>query len=137
MRDGFTSQATIDRPTAEVWSFLTDWSNAGEWMNGVEDLSGPVEAGATLTFTWRRNRRTTDVVAVDPGRSITLRSRQSGATADYTYTLTPVGDATDARLDATCVLRGPIRLGGPVIRFMMKRTDGGQMPALKRAIESS
>jgi hypothetical protein len=57
-------------------------------MSGVDALraQGPTEIDTTLIFTTRGKERTGQIAALNPGRSITLRSVQGGVTADYVYT---------------------------------------------------
>ena len=80
-----TAETTIDRPVDTVWARLIDWASAARWMPGVDELRahGPTAAGTTLVFTTRGKERTGRIAALDPGRSITLRSIQGGVTADY------------------------------------------------------
>ena len=80
-------------------------------------------------FTTRDKQRTGQIAAVDPGRSITLRSIQGGVTADYVYTCAPLGDGTRMRLVAMCSITGPLRVLGPLIRYAIRRADGGQLDA--------
>ena len=94
--------------------------------------------GAVLTFHARGKERTSEIVALDPGCSITLRSVQGGVSADYVYGLTLLGDDhCEATLSAACNMTGAWRLLGPIIRPAMKRSDSGQMDALKRVVEAS
>jgi carbon monoxide dehydrogenase subunit G len=138
MPNGFAATATIERPAAEVWSVLTDWSRAGEWMSGIGEMTGETEPGATLTFRARGKNRMTKVVALEPGRTLTLRSTQGGVRADYEYTLMPLDDGrTEATLSAECVMAGTAwRLFGGIIRSAMRRADSGQMDALKHVVEA-
>ncbi len=140
MQQAFDVQTTIDQPIDKAWDALTDWSDAPQWMKGVDSLTanGPTEPGTALTFRARGKDRSSEIVTVDPGRSVTLRSRQGGVTADYRYTLTAVDDTTTtARLVAGCETDGFLwNLIGPVLRLMMSRTDRDQMDAFKVYAES-
>ena len=80
-------------------------------------------------FTTRGKERTGEIAALDPGRSITLRSVQGGVTADYVYTCTAYGDGTRVRLVADCRMTGPMRLLSPMIRSAIRRADSGQLGA--------
>ena len=87
MTEVFAAETTIDRPVDAVWARLIDWDTAARWMSGVDALRahGPTATGTTLVFTTRGKERTGQIAALDPGRSITLRSIQGGVTADYVY----------------------------------------------------
>jgi carbon monoxide dehydrogenase subunit G len=131
MTEVFTAETTIDRPVDAVWARLIDWDFATEWMSGVEALRahGPTAVGTTLVFTTRGKERTGQIAALDPGRSITLRSLQGGVTADYVYVCARHGDSTRVSLVADCRITGPVRLLGPVIRSAIRRADSGQLDA--------
>jgi carbon monoxide dehydrogenase subunit G len=137
MTDVFTAETTIDRPVDAVWARLIDWDNAARWMPGVEALhaDGPTATGTTLVFTARGKQRTSEIAALDPGRSITLRSTQGGVVADYVYTCTRHGEGTRVRLVAGCRMTGPVRLLGPVIRAAIRKADSGQLTAFAATFE--
>lgn len=131
MTEAFSAETTIDRPVEEVWERLVDWDEAARWMSGVEGLraQGPTVVGTALVFTSRGKQRSSQIAAMDPGRSITLRSTQGGVTADYVYACAPHGDGTRVSLVADCRMSGPVRLLGPVIRSAIRKADGGQLDA--------
>jgi carbon monoxide dehydrogenase subunit G len=131
MTVAFTAATTIGHPTGQVWDRLVDWGSAAKWMPGVDALraEGPVAAGTTLVFTARGKERHGNIVAVDPGRSVTLRSIQGGVTADYAYECLDEGQGTRVSLVADCSVTGPMRLLGPLIRLAIRRADGGQLDA--------
>ena len=141
MGNGFRSSEHIHRPVEEVWAILTDWGHAPQWMNGIDEMSGPdpqsVAEGATVRFRARGADRESTVAVWSPPRRLVLRSRQGGVTATYKYTCEPEEDGTRVTLQAGCEMRGlGWRLIGPLIRYLMKRSDGGQIAALKRLLES-
>jgi carbon monoxide dehydrogenase subunit G len=131
MTEVFTALTTIDRPVAAVWARLVDWDGAARWMSGVDALraDGPTATGTTLVFTTRGKQRTGQIAALDPGRSITLRSVQGGVTADYVYTCARYGEGTRVSLMADCTVTGPVRLLSPMIRSAIRRADSGQLNA--------
>lgn len=131
MTEVFTADTTIDRPVDVVWARLIDWDFAARWMPGVDALraQGPTEIGTKLTFTTRGKERAGQIAALDPGRSITLRSVQGGVTADYVYRCTPNGDGTRVSLVADCRITGPVRLLSPMIRSAIRRADSDQLDA--------
>jgi carbon monoxide dehydrogenase subunit G len=131
MTEVFTAEVTIGRRVDAVWARLIDWDNAARWMSGVEALRahGPTATGTTLVFTTRGKERTGQIAALDPGRSITLRSVQGGVTADYVYTCARRDEGTRVSLVADCRMTGPVRLLGPVIRSAIRRADSGQLDA--------
>ena len=131
MTEVFTTETTIDHPADVVWARLIDWEHAARWMPGVDDLraDGPTAPGTALIFTARGKQRSSQIVALDPGRSITLRSAQGGVVADYRYACADNGAGTRVSLVADVRMSGPVRLLGPVIRSAIRRADGGQLTA--------
>jgi carbon monoxide dehydrogenase subunit G len=131
MTEVFTVETTIDHPVEVVWARLVDWDCAARWMPGVEALRahGPTAMGTTLVFTTRGKQRTGQIAALDPGRSLTLRSVQGRVIADYVYTCTPNGDGTRVSLLADCTMTGPVRLLSPMIRSAIRRADSSQLNA--------
>ncbi|MFW3168620.1 SRPBCC family protein [Geodermatophilus sp. CPCC 206100] len=135
MTRAFTATALIDRPADDVWRQLTDWDRAAGWL-GVDRVTveGPPEVGTRLRFTSRGRDRTAEIAALDSGRSVTLRSRQGGVTADYTYRVEPSGTGARVTLDADVRTAGPWTALGPLLRWAIRRSDAGQLAALERQL---
>jgi uncharacterized protein YndB with AHSA1/START domain len=135
MTRAFAATREIDRPAEQVWARLTDWDRAAGWL-GVDSIraDGPTAVGTTLRFTTRGKERTSEIAALDPGRSITLRSRQGGVTADYTYGVEPTAAGSRVTLVAEVATRGAWTLAGPMIRTAIRRTDSGQLDAFDREL---
>ena len=139
MAKTISTSETINASSEQVWEVLTDWPGAVRWMNGIESMSidGETVEGARVHFLTRGQDRESVITQCEPGRSLTLRSQQGGVTADYRYSIEPMGESSClVRLEAECEFKGwRYRLLGPLIRFAIRRTDGGQIAALKRVIE--
>ncbi|MGY1617930.1 SRPBCC family protein [Geodermatophilus sp. SYSU D00691] len=135
LRTAFTASRTLDVPADRVWHQLTDWPAAAGWL-GVDAIraEGPTAVGTALTFTARGRERRSEIVALDPGRSLTLRSVQGGVTADYRYSVEPADGGSRLELVADVGTRGPWGLLAPVIRAAIRRQDAGQLDALARAV---
>lgn len=138
MDEVFAAEAVIAAPRDEVWSALTDWSRVPDWMDGVEELraSGPVAPGTVLTFTTGGRDRDSSIVMAEPGRALVIRSVLRGVTAEYAYELEDVAGGTKVSLAATCTITGMRRLFGPVLHDAMRRTDSGQLEALRQLVEA-
>jgi hypothetical protein len=85
----------------------------------------------------RGKERTSEIAALEPGRSVTLRSRQGGVTADYTYRVEPAGPGGRVTLVADVASRGAWALAGPAIRAAIRRTDAGQLDAFDRELSAT
>jgi uncharacterized protein YndB with AHSA1/START domain len=138
MAQAFVAVRELDGPAEEVWAQLTDWDRAAGWL-GVDSIraTGPTAVGTELVFLTRGKQRRSEIVALEPGRSVTLRSRQGGVTADYTYTVDPAGSGSRATLTADVRTSGLWVLLGPVIRSAIRKEDSGQLEALARVIAAS
>ena len=138
MADGFTAKATLDQAPVEVWAYLTDLGNAGEWMRGIDRLEqvspGPLQVGSELRFISRGKERETRVTAMVPCERLALTSTQGGITATYTYLLAPDGDGTEITLEARCTATGLWKLVHPLIVFAMKQSDASHVRNFKTAM---
>ena len=142
MSDTFRVSEHIARPVDEVWGKLTDWKQAPEWMNGIEEMRGPgtdnVAEGAKVVFPTRGSEKESTIAAWSPPHRLVLCSKQGGVTATYEYTCRSEGAGTRLKLHARCEMKGiGWRLTGPLVRYLIKRTDSGQISALKRVLESA
>ena len=110
-------------------------------MPGIDELhaNGPTEVGTKLSFHARGKDRPSEIVALDPGRRVVLRSVQGGVTADYEYSVEVVSEAvTNVRLVANCATSGFLwGLAGPFLRLAMQRNDSKQPAALAAWVENS
>jgi carbon monoxide dehydrogenase subunit G len=135
MTQAFAVTRQLDRPATAVWEQLTDWNRAAEWL-GVDSIrpDGPTAVGTSLVFRARGKDRRSEIVAVDPGRSVTLRSRQGRVTADYAYSVEPAGEGSRVTLTADVRAVGLWALLGPVIRAAIRKEDSGQLDTLARTL---
>jgi carbon monoxide dehydrogenase subunit G len=138
MVQAFRAARVVGHPTQHVWGHLTDWDRAAGWL-GVDSIraEGPTAVGTRLRFVTRGKERTSEITALDPGRSITLRSVQGGVTADYTYTVEPAHPGTEIALTADVRTRGAWALAGPALRAAIRRSDVRQVEALDRELDRS
>ncbi|MGP3536317.1 SRPBCC family protein [Microbacterium sp. RD1] len=132
----FSDRRLLPASPDAVWQLLTDWPRGPQWLPGVSDMraDGPLAVGTVVHFTARGRARTSTVSAVEPGRTLTLTSRQPGVRADYRYALAPVDAGTAVELAADIETRGPMRLLGPVIRRAIAAEDGAQLERLARLL---
>lgn len=131
MRRLFQVDTVIDRPIAEVWTELTAWDRAPSWMNGIDEMRVD---GTTITYRARNRTIQAEIEQIDPGRSVTIVNQQGGVRAKYVYHLQEQGERTKATLTADLDITGPTALLGPVIRQAIKRTDSGQLQALRAVL---
>lgn len=133
-----STSETIRKPPAEVWEVLVDWPKATTWMPSVTSMQaeGPTQVGTRINYRTRRDTFHSTITELDEGCALTLRTEHGGVTADYAYGLEEVAEGTKVSLTATCQLSGH-QWFGPVLRLMMRVTDGKQIKNLKRVVEGS
>ena len=133
-----STSETIHKPPAEVWDVLTDWPQATAWMPSVTSMQadGPTRVGTQLNYKTRGDTFHTTITELDEGRKLTLRTEHGSVTADYTYELEEAAEGTRVSLNATCRLSGH-QWFGPMLRLMMRITDGKQIKKLKAAAEGA
>ena len=100
-------------------------------MPGVDSLHarGASAPGTALVLTARGKERTGQIAALEPGRSITLRSVQGGVTANYVCACSQQDAGTRVSLTVDCRTSGTFRLLGPVIWSAIRRADAGELDA--------
>lgn len=133
-----STSETIRKPPTEVWEVLTDWPKATTWMPSVTSMlaEGPTQVGTRLSYKTRGDTFHSTITELDEQRKLTLRTEHGSVTADYTYDLEAVAEGTRISLNATCQLSGH-QWFGPILRLMMRLTDGKQIKKLKRVVEGS
>lgn len=138
MTTAFTASTLIDRPAEDVWRRLTDWERAAGWL-GVDSVAadGPTAVGTRLRVHTRGKERLSEITALEPGRSVTLRSKQGGVTADYTYRVAAADGGSRLTLVADVTMRGAWVLTGPALRAVIRRSDSGQVDALARELTTA
>jgi uncharacterized protein YndB with AHSA1/START domain len=136
MTIAFHRETVIPLPPESAWAVLTDWSRAPQWMQGVEDMraEGPTAEGTALVFRHRGIEHRAAIVACTPPEKIVLRIKAGPGSADYAYTLVPAKfGSTTLRLVAACEFQGLLfKLFSPIVRWTMRRVDGGQLNALSK-----
>ena len=136
----------IDRPAGDVFAVVADFSRNPEWQRGMKSAvwtsEPPVGVGSTYDqvarFLGRDVTTSFEVVAYDPGRSITIESRASSFPIRVTRSVEPL---TDTRCRVIADVSGEpgrfFRLFGPVLGWMAERSVLGDYRRLKEILENS
>jgi hypothetical protein len=141
-----STSTRIERPADEVAAYAFDPLNDPAWIGGifkVEPLtSGPTGLGSRVRRLARFAGRTVDyemeVVELEPARRIRLHAIRSPFPMDVTYAFEPT---PDGRTAATIRVRGAVyglmRLLGPLVPAMVRRSITKDIAELKRVMEAS
>jgi carbon monoxide dehydrogenase subunit G len=144
---GFEVSETVQRPIGVVWARLTDLPGATRWLPGVEQLElvddefesldddTPLEVGTRYRFQARGGSHLGRVTALEPGTLLALTVHHGGVTATYEYRLADLGEATRITLHAWCQAPGMWRLFHPILDFLMRKSDGGQLADFRRMVD--
>lgn len=93
-----TTEIVIDRPVDAVAAYAADPSNAPEWYVNIDAVTWKtepgVEVGAEVVFVarflGRRLEYTYELVVVEPGARLVMRTAQGPFPMETTYAWTPV-----------------------------------------------
>jgi carbon monoxide dehydrogenase subunit G len=136
-------QLEVNRPLEEVFTFVGDFANAERWDPGVASsralTDGPVRVGSryelTVMFNGRRLPMTYEVTAYDPPHRVELRGTGSTVSALDDIRFEPTERGTRIRYTADLRLRGPFRLGEPLLRSRFEEIGRRAMEGMRTSLE--
>jgi uncharacterized membrane protein len=138
------TEAVIDRPVDVVAAYAGDPANAPEWYANIASVawrtSPPVAVGSRMDFVaaflGRRLAYTYEVVELDPGRRLVMRTADGPFPMETTYTWEPAGEgATRMTLRNRGRPSGFSRLAGPVMELAMRRANRADLARLREVLE--
>lgn len=133
----------IDRPPADVFSYLTEVEKVPEWQSSALEVSAEGEIGAGTrireirNFLGRRAESTLEVIEYEPGRRFSLRVVSGPLPFEVRHALTPEGEGT--RLDWVAeadTSRFP-KLAVRMMAGTAERQFKGDLERLKRVLEEN
>lgn len=138
------STIEIHRPADEVFAVVSDFSRNPEWQRGMKSArwttEPPTRVGSTYQqvarFLGRNVVTAFEVVAYEPGRSVSIESRESSFPIRVTRSVEPLGPDR-SRVSAHIVgePRSFFRLIGPLLRLLAERSVRGDYVRLRRLLE--
>ena len=138
-------ETTIERPTEVVASFAGDPTNAPQWYANIRSVQWrtppPVEVGSRMDFVaqflGRRLAYTYEVVALEPGHRLVMRSADGPFPMETTYTWEPAGaGSTRMTLRNRGNPSGFSRLTAPMLERAMRRATTKDLHRLKTMLEA-
>ena len=139
------TETVIDRPIDVVAGYAADPSNAPEWYANIDSVEwktgASVEEGAQVAFVarflGRRLEYTYELVEVEPGARVVMRTAQGPFPMETTYTWTPES-ATSTRM--TLRNRGEpagfSTLVAPLMAPAMRRANRKDLAKLEGILEA-
>ena len=138
------ASTTIERPSDEVWRFMTDVTKLPQWIPGLLEgkltSEGPLGVGSTLQVknSGRPNQIVFRVMEYEPGRKstmeVTFPHMMSGSRE--TFALENAEGRTKVNLTLDLKLNGLYPLVGPFIVRSMRKEGETEVGNLKRIVES-
>ena len=141
-----TSSVEIDRPPEEVFAVISDFSRNPDWQKGMMSARWISEPPARVGSTYEQVARFLgrdvvtifEVTAHEPGRSVTIESRESSFPVTVTRSVEPLG--RDRSRVTAHIVGEPgsfFRLFGPLLRAMAQSSVRGDYERLRRLLETS
>jgi len=139
------TEAVIRRPRAEVAAYAGDPAHAPEWYANIDSVSWrtapPVGVGSRMDFVarflGRRLAYTYEVVELDPGRRLVMRTAQGPFPMETTYTWQSLDDgSTRMALRNRGRPQGFSRWVAPFLAAAVRRATRGDLARLRDLLES-
>jgi carbon monoxide dehydrogenase subunit G len=139
-----TVEQAIARDRDTVARFVMDPANDTRWikaLTSVQTLDGDVPVGVgtqverVASFLGRRIEYVNEIVALEPGRRLAMRSVKAPFPMEVTYELEDAGDGTLIRIRAAGDAGGFYRIAGPLLGKAVRRGIARDLAELKRVME--
>ena len=140
------TETVIERPVAAVAEYAGDPSNAPQWYSNIESVDWrtepPIRVGSRMDFVahflGRRLAYTYEVVELDPGRRLVMRTAQGPFPMETSYEWSPVSEtATRMTLRNRGEPSGFSKLVAPIMAGAMRRANLKDLACLKSLLESA
>ncbi len=127
----FELHAQIPATPEQVFSVLSDLSQAREWMPAIQKIERLDDRPFGIGTAWKETRlagkrtmeSTVRVVAYEPGSRLGLRVESDAMEGDMAFALKPTGPGTEIHYSAQMKGRGMMRLMTGTINRMMAEQD--------------
>lgn len=140
-----TTETTIARPVEAVAAFAADPGNAPRWYVNIRSIEWltppPLAVGSRVSFVARFLGRTLaytyEVVALEPGAHVVMRTAEGPFPMETTYTWRPLESGeTHMTLRNRGNPSGFSRLLAPFMVPAMRRANAKDLALLKRILET-
>ncbi|MEU4192030.1 SRPBCC family protein [Kribbella sp. NPDC026611] len=139
------TETVIDRPVETVAAYVGDPGNAPEWYSNIRSVEWrtepPISVGSQLDFVaqflGRRLAYTYEVVALEPGKRLVMRTAEGPFPMETTYEWAYAGEgATRMTLRNRGEPSGFAGMAAPVMVAAMRRANTRDLARLKDLLES-
>ena len=134
----------IDRPSEEVFAFISNFENNPKWQSGQLEAKftteEPLRVGSTYDqvakFLGRRVISTFEVVEYEPNRKV----KASSTSGSFPITFTRMVEPSDEGSEVTAIIEGDasgfFRLAEPLLKRMVQNSVDADYQNLKKILES-
>ena len=135
----------IDRPPGEVAAFAGDPGNATAWYANIESVEWktppPMTVGSQIAFVahflGRRLEYTYEIVELEPGARLVMRTSDGPFPMETTYTWSSAGTGTRMELRNLGEPYGFSKIAAPFMKPAMRRANDRDLRRLKQLLESA
>lgn len=140
------TEIQIARPVAEVAAYATDPDNAPIWYVNIKEVTwktpAPLQLGTQLGFVahflGKRLEYVYEIVTLEPGRKLVMRTADGPFPMETTYEWSPVSaDVTRMSLRNRGKPSGFSKLFAPFMKMAMRRANRNDLKLLKTLLETS
>ena len=139
-----STETEIARPVAVVAAYATDPDNAPEWYANIRSVEWrtepPLRVGSVIAFAARFLGRTLEyeyeIVALEPGVRLVMRTAQGPFPMETTYTWTPAADGTRMTLRNRGAPTGFSKVLAPLLAPAMRRATRKDLARLQGILEA-
>ena len=137
-----TAEVQVRRPREEVAAFMTDPANDPDWIGGLREArivgGGPLGEGSRVarvsSFMGRKVEYVNEITALEPGRTLDMRSVKAPFPMHITYTFEDRDGGTLVRNHVRGG-GGLFSLGSPLFAPMVRRNVQRDLERLRDLLE--
>ena len=146
MQVDVTTEIVIAGPVAAVAAYAADPDHAPDWYVNIESVDWktepPLQQGSAVTFVarflGRRLEYTYEMVDVEPGERLVMRTQEGPFPMETTYTWQDAGEGlTRMTLRNRGMPSGFSKVLAPLMAPAMRRANRKDLAALKELLESA
>ena len=138
----FSNAITIERPTHDVFEFVSDLENVPKWNYAIVESwktsDGPVRVGTMyrqVRSLPSRSEETLQVTELEPDRRFAIHGGLGPLDGTLTYEFEEVGGNTRLTNRANLEARGIVKLAAPVISGRVREAVAANLETLKQLLE--
>jgi len=139
-----TARTVIRRPRDEVAAYVIDHRNDPVWIGGISEsellgeavISRGSRVRRVASFVGKRIEYVNEVVRLEPGAVLEMRSVKSPFPMRITYAFEEVPGGTEASVRVEGDPGRLYRIGGPIMKRAVQRSIDRDVATLKKTLES-